>query len=203
VLAPDSCCIDVGAHRGSVLAEMVRVAPHGHHIAFEPIPELAAILREQFPNVAVHESALSNRAGKSEFAHVRGTAEGWSGLRFRPLPGGQPADVEQIEVRLEMLDELLDPDYRPHVIKVDVEGAEQQAFEGALRTLRAHRPIVVFEHGSGSAEEYGTSPADVYRMLCQEVGFRIFDLDGFGPYTLKEFERTFYAAERVNFVAHP
>jgi FkbM family methyltransferase len=202
VLEPDSCCVDVGAHRGSVLAEMVRVAPGGRHVAFEPIPELAAVLREQFPGVDVHNSALSNHAGRSNFAHVRGTAEGWSGLRFRPLPGGQQAEVEQIEVRLEVLDEVLDDHYQPHVIKVDVEGAEQQVFEGALRTLTRSRPIVIFEHGSGSAEEYGTGPADVYRLLREEVGFRIFDLDGFGPYSRDEFERTFHAAERVNFVAH-
>ncbi len=29
----------------------------------------------------------------------------------------------------------------------------------------------------------------------------MYDLDGTGPYTGDEFERTFHAAERVNFVA--
>ncbi len=181
VLEPDSSCIDIGAHRGSVLAEMVRVAPEGRHIAFEPIPELAAELAQRFPGVDVHQSALSSRSGESGFAHVRGQAEGWSGLRFRPLPGGAPAEVDQITVRLEVLDEVLPDDYRPHVIKVDVEGAEQQVFEGAIGTLTRHRPIVIFEHGSGSAEEYGTSPADIHRLLTEELSFRIFDLDGFGP----------------------
>ena len=67
----------------------------------------------------------------------------------------------------------------------------------------AHRPIVIFEHGSGSAEAYGTLPADIHRLLTEEAEMRIFDLDGEGPYTQAELERVFFAAERVNFVARP
>ena len=202
-LAPDSNCIDVGAHRGAVLTEMVRVAPNGNHIAFEPIPSLCDVLRVQFSGVEIHHAALSDHAGEADFAHVKGIAEGWSGLRFRPLPTGEEADVENITVPLEVLDDALDPDYRPAVIKVDVEGAEQEVFRGALKTLRRHRPIVIFEHGVGSADVYGTTPDDIHALLTEEVGYRVFDLDGNGPYTLDEFKRTYYACERVNFVAHP
>jgi hypothetical protein len=63
--------------------------------------------------------------------------------------------------------------------------------------------VVIFEHGTGSAEEFGTTPGALFALLRDEAGYRIFDLDGNGPYSLEEFERTFYAAERVNFVAHP
>jgi FkbM family methyltransferase len=201
-LAADDNCIDVGAHRGSVLAEMLRVAPAGRHLAFEPIPHLSDLLRRDFPSVEVHQSALSDHAGYSGFAHFRSHAEGWSGLRFRPLPTGETPEVENIEVRLEALDEVVDPDYRPAVIKIDVEGAELQVLRGALGTLTRHRPIIIFEHGSGSAETYGTSPADVFTLLRDEADYRIFDLDGNGPYTLAEFERTFHSGARVNFVAH-
>ncbi len=202
-LTPESCCIDVGAHHGALLREMVRVAPRGRHLAFEPIPHLCESLRESFPAAEVHQAALSNRSGHAAFAHVRGHAEGWSGLRYRPLPTGEKADVENIEVSLEVLDEVLLPDYQPTVIKIDVEGAEQQVFEGACATLRQHRPIVIFEHGGGSAETFGTTPRDIYELLRDEVSYRIFDLDGNGAYTLDEFERTFYTGERINFVGHP
>jgi len=200
-LPPDANCIDVGAHRGAVLGEMVRVAPQGRHIAFEPLPHLCKVVRKSFPTVEVHQAALSDHAGEADFAYVHGHAEGWSGLRFRPLPGGEEPEVEHITVRLEVLDDVLDADYRPHVIKIDVEGAEQQVFAGALETLRRHRPIVIFEHGTGSAEAFGTTPADIYQLLREKAGMRIYDLDGSGPYTGAEFERVFYAAERVNFVA--
>lgn len=200
-LAADSNCVDVGAHRGALLVEMVRVSPGGRHLAFEPLPHLAARLREHFPGVEVHQSALSNHSGTADFAYVHGRAEGWSGLRFRPLPTGEEPVVEQIDVRLEALDEVLDAAYAPALIKIDVEGAEQQVLEGALETLRRHRPIVIFEHGAGSADAYGTAPADVYRLLTEEAPLRIFDLDGSGPYSLADFERAFRTGERVNFVA--
>lgn len=201
VLAPDANCVDVGAHRGAILRELQRVAPAGRHIAFEPLPHLCSHLRETFPEIEVHQAALSDHAGETDFAYVHGAAEGWSGLLFRPLPDGRDAEVEQIRVRLEVLDDVLDPDYRPALIKIDVEGAEQQVIEGALGTLRRHRPIVIFEHGAGSANEYGTEPADIYGLLCGDVGLRIFDLDGDGPYSLNALERTYHAAGRVNFVA--
>jgi FkbM family methyltransferase len=200
-LAPDANCVDVGAHRGSILTEMRRVAPHGHHVAFEPLPHLCALLRDSFPGVEIHEAALSNRSGETDFAHVHGTAEGWSGLVRRPLPGGEEPAIEQLRVTLEVLDEVLDPAFPPAVIKIDVEGAEQQVIEGAMVTLRRDRPIVIFEHGVGSADAYGTEPRDIYRLLCHEADLRIFDLDGTGPYTLDQLERTYYECERVNFVA--
>ncbi len=202
-LWPDAGCVDVGAHRGAVLGDIVRIAPQGRHIAFEPIPELAELLRHQFPGVEVHQAALSSAAGESEFAHVRGSAEGWSGLRLRPLPTGEQADVENIVVPLEVLDEILADDYRPAVIKIDVEGAEEQVLRGALETLQRHRPVVIFEHGQGSADFFGTRPATIFELLRDDAGYRIFDLDGNGPYSLMQFEQTFYTGSRVNFVTHP
>ncbi len=116
----------------------------------------------------VRNAALANAAGTSTFTHVR-NAEGWSGLKFRPLPGDQPAETEEITVDVEVLDDVLPPDYVPALIKIDVEGAERQVLEGARRTLARHQPIVVFEHGSGSAEHYDTSPRDVYRLLVRAI----------------------------------
>ena len=102
-----------------------------------------------------------------------------------------------------IVDELVDPANPPRLVKIDVEGAEEQVVRGAMRTLREHRPVVIFEHGSGSAQHFGTGPRDMHRLFAEEAGMRIFDLDGNGPYDVAEFERVFLAAERVNFVAKP
>jgi FkbM family methyltransferase len=201
LLRPADNCIDVGANAGALLAEMVRVAPDGAHVAFEPIPHLAAEIAQRFPCVEVREAAASNHFGESTFSHVR-AAEGWSGLKFRPLPTGEDGDVIELTVKLEPIDDVVDPERPIALVKIDVEGAEQQVIEGALRTLTSHRPALVFEHGLGSANEFGTEPDDIHSLLAHEVGYRIFDLDGNGPYPLDEFRRVFYAAERVNFVAH-
>jgi FkbM family methyltransferase len=200
-LTTDANCIDVGAHRGSILREMLRVAPAGHHIAFEPLPNLAALLTDAFPEVEVHQAALSNHTGHTTFEHVHGVAEGCSGFLMCTAPTGYANEVEEITVRLETLDGSLDPDYQPQLIKIDVEGAELQVLQGALETLSRHQPIVVFEHAFAACNAYGTEPADVYRLLREAAGLRIFDLDGSGPYELGQFERSSRVGERVNYVA--
>lgn len=201
LLRPDDNCVDVGANAGALLNEMCRVAPDGQHVAFEPIPELADRLRQRFPSVEVRTAAASREFGESSFSHFP-TADGWSGLKYRPLPGGDDGEVIELTVKLEPIDEVMDAERPLALVKIDVEGAEQQVIEGALHTLKRHHPTVIFEHGLGSANHFGTEPDDIWALLAGEVGYRIFDLDGNGPYDLDEFKRTYYGKERVNFVAH-
>jgi FkbM family methyltransferase len=70
LLEADSDCLDIGAHEGVVLREMVRLAPNGRHIAWEPLPALARRLRERYPAVEIRDAALSIGAGERAFAHV-------------------------------------------------------------------------------------------------------------------------------------
>jgi FkbM family methyltransferase len=200
VLEPDSDCLDVGAHAGSVLQEMVRIAPRGRHVAWEPLPAFAARLREQFPGVEVREAALGDTAGTRAFAHVV-EDPGWSGFLVRPTPSSSP--VEELTVEVERLDDVLSDGVRPAFVKVDVEGAEEAMLLGALETLRRHRPVVAFEHGRGSADIYGTTPGRIHDLLCAELGYSISGLDGDGPYDAERFIEIFASGERVNFVARP
>ena len=200
VLKPGSDCLDVGAHAGSVLAEMVRLAPRGRHVAWEPLPGFAEDLRRRFPEVEVRQAALSDAPGEREFAHVLADP-GWSGFVARPAPGGQ--EVERLTVRVERLDDALPEGVRPAFVKIDVEGAEEQMLRGAVETLRRHRPVIAFEHGLGSADHYGTTPEALHRLLAGELGYEIKGLDGDGPYDETRFAAIFASRERVNFAAWP
>ena len=62
--------LDVGAHEGSFLAHMVRLAPEGRHVACEPLPDYAARLRSGFPGVTLHEAALSDAEGTASFSYA-------------------------------------------------------------------------------------------------------------------------------------
>jgi FkbM family methyltransferase len=198
-LAPDACCIDVGAHSGDVLAEIVRIAPRGRHIGFEPLPALATALRRRLPGVDIRNVALGDAEGSAPFIHVL-DRPGWSGLKARPTPDGDAPRTETIEVTVERLDGALPAGYVPTLIKLDVEGAELDVLHGARATLAAHHPLLIFEHGLGSADHYGTGPGDVHDLLGG-LDYRIFDLQGQGPYARAAFVHTFYTAARVNFLA--
>ena len=195
-----SNCIDIGAHKGAVLAEMVRVAPYGKHIAYEPLPLMHKYLVDHFPSVDVRLAAVSNEEGETSFTYVKNLPT-HSGLRERSYPV-QPR-IEKIAVRMETLDGSLPVGYVPALIKIDVEGAERLVIEGAIETISKYNPIVIFELGRGSTDHYDTQPYHIYELLHDEAGLRIFDLDGNGPYTLGQFEETYSHGSHWNFVARP
>jgi FkbM family methyltransferase len=197
-LRTDSNCIDVGAYRGETLRPILAYAPRGHHIAYEPIPPLASQLRSEFPSVEVRSAALSRANGTERFAWVKDLPSR-SGLD--PLYHA-PGEVEMIETRVERLDENLPGGYVPALIKIDVEGAEYQALEGAMDTISRHKPLLVFEHAPELARYYGKGPRDLYELLCVGARLRLFGMDGSGPYSLDEFEDVVAARRGYNFVAH-
>jgi FkbM family methyltransferase len=203
VLNSDSNAVDIGAHGGSVLREIIRCAPHGSHVAYEPLPDHAKRLAGLFPQVDVRQVALSHEEGEASFVHVK-TLSPWSGLRRRPYPPTvKDQDLEEITVRVERLDRSLPEGYVPRLIKVDVEGAEEWVLRGALGILKAYRPTVIFEHSVATCEAFETTSSSLYRLICEEAGLHIFDLAGDGPYSLTEFLESQRQLRWINYLAQP
>jgi len=117
VLRADSNCIDIGAYRGRILTEFVRLAPRGQHIAYEPLPHLYKRLRKQFPMVDLRNAAVSHEVGETTFTYVKHMpAE--SGFRERFHDDARR--VEKLTVRTEALDRCLPEGFVPTLIKIDV-----------------------------------------------------------------------------------
>ena len=166
-------------------------------MAFEPLPDHYEALIREFPGVDVRRAALSDRGGGVDL-HIRPLESGLQRLPRAQLSG--PEKIENIVVAAGALDDVLPRGYVPHLIKIDVEGAEYEVMKGGIETITRCRPIVYFEHGQGSTDHYGVGPRDVYDLLVGEAGLRIFDVDGHGPYSQSEFEEVF--TEPIwNFVA--
>jgi len=196
-LGADGLYVDVGTNRGQVLADAVRVAPRARHVAFEPIPELAAALERSFPQVDCRRLALGATAGSAEFCHFR-TLDGWSGLRRNPEISDAQGDPEYIEVNVSTLDaELLDS--HPRLLKIDVEGAELDVLRGAGELLARARPIVIFEHVAAAAALYGAPPGEPWELL-DRLDYEVFSVTGDGPFTRADFVA---CANVVNWLATP
>lgn len=178
----DSCGVDVGAHKGIFMREMTRVAPNGHHAAFEALPELAEALTLEFSHAAVHSAAVGEASGSMTFMRNRSMLA-QSGMAGRRENGDQ--NLEPIEVPVVALDDVLVRP--PTLIKIDVEGAEGYVLRGAKATLSRHHPIVWFEHGAAASRECGIEPAEIFSIFAA-AGMRIFDVNGDGPYAVGEFE---------------
>lgn len=78
--------IDIGAHGGRHTAPFAElVGEKGRVVAFEPLPEKAAILRSRFSQlgqVSVREVALGDKSGQFEYNRVENAPEE-SGLKQR------------------------------------------------------------------------------------------------------------------------
>ena len=195
-LGTESTYVDVGTNRGQVLAEAVRIAPQGAHLAFEPIPELAAQVESAFPQVETRRLAIGAEPGEAEFCHFR-SLDGWSGLRRNPEISDERGRPEYFTVTVSTLDAEL-AGREPAVVKIDVEGAELQVLEGARETLARARPAVIFEHTDASGL-YGGERAAPWDLL-DGLGYRVFAITGEGPCDRARFAA---AEDVVNWLATP
>lgn len=173
VMDRNSNGIDVGLHTGAILNSILRVAPAGEHYGFEPLPHLFAAAVSQYAaldNLHLLNTALGDSTGTAAFQHVV-TNPAYSGFLRRRYDRPQE-EVVEITVSLMKLDDILPADFDVRFIKIDVEGAELQVLSGAAQTLSRCRPFVVFEHGLGAADVYGTEPEMIFDFLTG-CGLRI------------------------------
>lgn len=179
MLADDAVCIDVGANNGAFLELFCSAAPTGRHVAIEPIPELAKTLRRRFPHVKVVEAVLSHESAEHIEFTVVDDKPAWSGIVLQEFV----ADLAttRILVPSTTLDELVETDQAVDLVKVDVEGAEELVLRGGVETLAAKRPIVLFEHASIHADNYGHTPQGLYRLLAS-LDYRIERVDRMKSY---------------------
>lgn len=155
---------DVGAYRGDYTRAALD-AGAGAVIAFEPQEDLAEKLRERFAgeSVGVVEAALYDQTmtgGMEENSGGPSTARFRSGVRRG--------------VKAYAADDLRGNLNRPHVIKIDVEGAEVRVLRGAKEVLARARVVLVEVHAnpaaSSSPEDYGDDSGDV-RYLLERAGY--------------------------------
>lgn len=150
------CCdqkvfLDIGAHIGSVLADVLMVTPQIAVIAFEAIPEKATNLARRFPQIAVHQCAVGDSEGDVPFFVVP-TASGFSSL-------SRTTDAIEIKVPMRRVDALVT---RADVIKIDVEGAELGVLRGATKLISSSRPVVMFESSIDAAERAGYAVGEMF-----------------------------------------
>jgi len=207
-LRPDSNSIDIGCHRGEILDLMIRNAPLGKKIGFEPVPELYRSLKDKYrtdPLVSISPVALYDKAGTTSFQHVV-NEPAYSGIKKRRYDGKQVV-INQITVDTDTLDRVLDRNTEIDLIKIDVEGAEFPVMKGGVETIKRCRPVIIFECGLGASEFYDTHPEDVFDLIRNECNLKISTLkdylDGQPPLSRDDFIDHYNLEKEYYFVAHP
>lgn len=192
LLQPGDLALDAGAGRGrNALAMAGLVGPEGRVVACEPIAWLADRLqreaeRRPLPQMSVHPVALAASAGEADFHWVR-NADAYSGLRPRPYPV-QP-DTALIPVACTTIDDLLAGESRRWRFgKLDLQGGELPALQGAVAAIAAHRPVLVFQNARAvAAAAYGYD-SEAFFGFFGGIGYRVLDLFG-RPFGRAEWDR--------------
>lgn len=189
----DSNCLDIGAHRGEWLTFFRKFAPAGQHIAVEPLPHLAAMLRENFPDVEVHECALAAGQGMAQFVHAV-DIEGWSGLQRQDYP--VDTREERFDVVVRRLDDIVG-ERDIAFVKVDVEGAEFIVLDGGKEFLSRCRPHVFFELAHVHASAYEVTPEQMHELLAS-CHLRVETLAG-RPLTAEDLRTVYDHAHQIGY----
>ena len=182
---PGDVVLDVGANIGFFSTLFSRwVGAEGRVVSVEPEPENLLLLRRNLAdngcgNVNVCDCAVGASGGVASFSIDETT--GATGHLGQSATAGEVAvgtgKVQLIETRVATIDELVSGlALAPKVLKMDIEGGELDALEGALRTLSDHRPVVVAEltgdRGPAAVEFLGRHG---YRMWDLETGLPLGD----------------------------
>jgi FkbM family methyltransferase len=166
VVKPDFVCLDVGANIGAITLPLARLASKGMVYAFEASPTAAELLSRNvqnngFENVRVANLAITERTGDTVEMFSTGAELGCAHMTSSEL--GRSGNREQ--VRTEAIDDMVD--INPvDFIKMDVEGGEIKALEGASRLIEARHPILVIEYNPVPAGWFaGNTRRQLYDVL--------------------------------------
>ena len=142
--------LDIGANKGVYTYWMSKKAGRaGKVVAFEPQPELGDFLNElknsfRLDNVEVVNQGLSEQAGSFTLARSK---VGSGGAHLQKESTAPPSSDYDVVVDVTTLDDFSQSRKIDNLafVKCDVEGHELSVFRGGEKTLKKHRPTLLFE----------------------------------------------------------
>ena len=167
LLRPGDYCVDLGARHGWFTSLMASIVGQtGYVWAFEPDSSL------DYVQLAVEANGYSNvnlvRKGASDVAGV---------ILFDPESaslGAGPVSIETVR-----LDDALRNRPKPiRLMKIDIEGSEYKALEGASEILTADRPLIVMEMADELQRRVSGVPVTDCVRLLRKFGYIPSDMSG-------------------------
>jgi FkbM family methyltransferase len=145
--------VHAGAFFGDFLPALAAAASRvGNRVwAFEPSPEsyrcAAITLRlNQIDNVTLMNAALGEQSGRRELVTQSGrVALGGASHIAGGRNGPELRRAQTTPVEIVTIDDVVSEDRSVSVIQLDVEGYEERALTGAMRTIRRRQPLLILE----------------------------------------------------------
>jgi len=140
---PDPVFYDIGANVGYVSIAVSQLTK-AKVLAFEPIPEHQERLRSHMEinhikGIELFPYAVAEKTGVIEFSNSPGSEGNTYKKESAMFTPGKVFKVNCVSV-----DEFISDSHPvPHLLKIDVEGAELDVLHGAINTIRTHRPHIL------------------------------------------------------------
>jgi len=151
----DKLVLDIGANIG-VISQALEY--HGFKVeAFEPQPEVFALLKKNMQGAA-HNVALGAAAGTATMPKVDYTKPN----NFGGIAIGMASAAGTIDVELRTLDSYNFQNVG--LIKIDVEGFEEQVLRGGIETIKRCKPFLYLE------DDRADKSASLHKYL-KELGY--------------------------------
>lgn len=162
---PDRAIVDIGAHIGLHALTWARALPATHVIAIEPSPATCARLARNVArnhlSVEVREVAVSDHVGEADL-HVTAD-DAYAGLSDTR----RMAIQDLVGVEVTTLDTIA-RELRVGLVKIDVEGHEDDVIRGGRHVLLRDRPVLFVEIYGGVASN--PDPDGTVARIC-ELGY--------------------------------
>jgi FkbM family methyltransferase len=173
-LEPGQTLYDIGGFVGLYsLAAAHLVGNQGNVVAFEPVPEVASLLRRHLAmnamdnRVRVFEAACGDKTAIGTILSWSIKSTSWaSGSSFHNIHPQDELEPSVIPVICIKLDDLIGSGLPvPDAIKIDVEGAELSVLNGAVKLLENVRPWVFLEVHPFAWPSFGVSKDDLLSFV--------------------------------------
>ncbi len=211
-------CFDVGAHEGSSIDRFRRISKNASIYSFEPSRTMFQTLLERYgndPDVTLVNVGVSDKEGELIFNQHLSSSGSSSfagtvhGTYFALRRGIQRDTIDQYNVKTESLSGycVTNGIERIHLLKIDVQGYEEEVIRGCKRLLQEQRiDIIEAEVIVSGVYDKRTSFYDLEKGLL-EYGYKLIALsnDGrfynFGPFDIlsnKELQfDVIYVSDRI------
>lgn len=141
--------VDVGAHYGYFLGLAAHINPRGKNIGFEPSPATFKLLRKNMESLPVrlYQEGVGAASGELTFYQFPAKYSEYNSLDLEQYEGqawlsAYPPKAIPIQVST-LAERLTAP---PNILKIDVEGAEDQVLIGAESWLLAGKTQIILEY---------------------------------------------------------
>ena len=167
---------DVGANIGLYTWEVAKICPDFKIMVFEPDPNNIELLQitnglSGSDRVKLCSFALSNKCQETDFEQdyltsATGSIATDNKSWIEAYLNGTP---NKIKIQTRTLDQIVEKEKYPTLIKIDVEGHENEVLEGGIQTIRESKPLLIIE-------SFPPKQAKIIITL-KEIGYKIKDAD--------------------------